>query len=349
MYTFETLKETAGIQYKSDLTLLETETAVEEVKHFFQQQLKQELNLVKVSAPILIEKGTGINDNLNGVEAPVSVSVPALDTTAEIVQSLAKWKRLRLQQLSIPEGKGLVTDMRALRPDEVPGKLHSIYVDQFDWEKHISKANRSLAFLKQTVRSIYKALVETEKYITSQFPVLSCSLPDEIYFIHAEELLERYPTLTVKERETEIAKEYGAVFIIGIGGALQDSTIHDGRAPDYDDWSTETEHGFKGLNGDIIVWHPVLQQAFEISSMGIRVDEEALLRQLKIRGCEERKDLMFHQLLLKGELPQSIGGGIGQSRLCMFMLKKAHIGEVQVGLWDEKTRTDCAKQGIELM
>ena len=250
------------IAYQSILSQLETEVAIEDVKTFFQKRLRQELDLIKVSAPILMEKGTGINDDLNGTEAPVSVKIPAYDMRAEVVQSLAKWKRLRLHQLGLEEGKGIITDMRALRPDESPGPLHSLYVDQYDWEKHISKSDRSIDFLKKTVRSIYQVMVETEKFIAAQFPVLSCSLPEEIFFIHTEELLNRYPELTVKERETEIAKEYGAVFILGIGGALQDGTIHDGRAPDYDDWSTKTSDGFHGLNGDIVVWHPVLEQAF---------------------------------------------------------------------------------------
>lgn len=238
--------------YKTDLSPLQTEKAIEKVKTFFQKRLSQSLDLTKVSAPIIIEGGTGINDDLNGIEAPVHVKIPSYKIQAEVVQSLAKWKRLRLEQLEIEEGQGIFTDMRALRPDETPGPLHSLYVDQFDWEQHISYEDRSITFLKKTVQRIYAVMVETEKFIAAQFPELSCSLPDDIFFIHAEELLERYPDLSVKERETEIAKEYGAVFIIGIGGELRDGTSHDGRAPDYDDWSTQTEDGFHGDRKSVV-------------------------------------------------------------------------------------------------
>ncbi len=265
-----------------------------------------------------------------------------------MVHSLAKWKRLKLGELGTQPGRGIYTDMNALRPDEDLDNLHSIYVDQWDWEKVIRKEDRNLAFLKMTVRRIYEAIKVTENRLYVEFPEITPELPEEIFFIHAEELRRRYPDLTPKERENAIVKEHKAVFIIGIGGALGDGTIHDGRAADYDDWSTPNEDGFEGLNGDILLWNKLLNCAFEVSSMGIRVDETAMLRQLEIRGQSWKKDLYFHRKLLAGELPYTIGGGIGQSRLCMYLLRKAHIGEIQSAIWPEAMREACHRAGIEL-
>ena len=329
--------------------ILHTEKAIDLVKETFTHQLKSALKLTKVSAPIASLDGTGINDDLNGIERPVKFPVKALgDEQAVVVHSLAKWKRLRLAQLDVPVGEGIVTDMRALRPDEDFTPLHSIYVDQWDWEQVMPPERRTVDFLRQTVEKIYEVLKATEQTIAAAFPDVPAVLPDEITFITAEELLQNYPRLSVKERESAFAKEHGAIFIMGIGGELSTGEPHDGRAPDYDDWSTKHAQG-KGLNGDIVVWHPVLEQAFELSSMGIRVDAEALKEQLRIRGCEERASLDFHKRLLSGELPQSIGGGIGQSRMAMFMLKKKHIGEVQVGLWSDEVVEMMKAQGVELL
>lgn len=327
-----------------------TEQAIELVKSTFLKELSSQLDLIKVSAPVVVLRGTGINDDLNGTERPVGFPIKDLDEQrAEVVHSLAKWKRLRLKEYGIAKGKGIVTDMRALRPDEELSAIHSIYVDQFDWEKHISKEERSIDKLKSTVKKIYKALKYTEQTVCEAYPGILPFLPDDIVFIHTEELLAKYPDLSPKERETKAAKQYGAVFIIGIGGRLEDGKKHDGRAPDYDDWSSKTGKGLKGLNGDILVWNPVLKQAFELSSMGIRVDEVALLRQLELEDSLDRKELYFHKQLLEGKLPQSIGGGIGQSRLVMLLLKKRHIGEVQVSIWSEKIKREAAKQGIALL
>ncbi|HUX94785.1 MAG TPA: aspartate--ammonia ligase [Bacteroidales bacterium] len=318
--------------------ILMTEEAIYYIKETFRKHLAGNLNLVNVSAPIAVLDGTGINDDLNGVERPVSFPVKGLtDKRAVIVQSLAKWKRIRLKEFKFEAGSGLLTDMRALRPDEDLSPLHSIYVDQWDWERHILKGQRTLSYLKLTVESIYDALKATEKDIFGKYPDFEPVLPDKIYFIHAEELLREYPGLTAKQRENEIARIFGAVFIIGIGGNLSNGEPHDGRAPDYDDWSTMNEEGYNGLNGDIILWNSVFEKAFEISSMGIRVDIESMERQLTIRGCTERKKLLFHSMLLNNELPLSIGGGIGQSRVCMFFLRKKHIGEVQSSIWPENT------------
>jgi aspartate--ammonia ligase len=330
--------------------ILKTEKAITLVKETFSKEVSKQLNLVKISSPLVVMDGTGINDDLNGIERPVSFRVKSLnEQKAVVVHSLAKWKRVRLKELGIEAGKGILTDMRALRPDEDYSPLHSIYVDQWDWEQHIEPAERTLAYLKSTAVKIYEALKETEKVVQNEYAEIKAVLPESITFIHAEELLQRYPSLTVKQRETEIAKEYGAVFIIGIGGKLSDGEPHDGRAADYDDWSSLNESGFQGLNGDIILWHPVLQCAFEISSMGIRVDKEALMRQLKERGCIERSTLSFHSRLLSGDLPQSIGGGIGQSRVCMFLLKKSHIGEVQVSIWPEEEKQKMISAGLTLL
>ncbi len=330
--------------------MLKTEKAIARIKDFFAEELAKELNLTYVSSPLIVLDGTGINDDLNGVERPVKFPIKALkDKEAVVVHSLAKWKRLRLKELQVSQGEGILTDMRALRPDEDFTVMHSVYVDQWDWEKHIDPSDRTLEYLKEVVKRIYKVFKSTEKETQKIYPELEPVLPDEITFIHAEELLQRYPEMSVKERENAIAKEFGAVFIIGIGGALSNGEPHDGRAPDYDDWSTLNESGYRGLNGDIVLYNPVLQSAFEVSSMGIRVDKETLLNQLKIRDVEERTELPFHKMLLSDHLPQSIGGGIGQSRVCMFMLKKKHIGEVQVSIWPEEERQRLADEGVFLL
>ena len=326
-----------------------TEKAIKAVKDMFQSNLSAQLALLRVTAPIVVLSGTGINDDLNSVERPVSFPIKSLnEQKAEVVHSLAKWKRLKLGELGIRPGRGIYTDMNALRPDEDLDNLHSIYVDQWDWEKVIRKEDRNLAFLKMTVRRIYEAIKVTENRLYVEFPEITPELPEDIFFIHAEELRRRYPDLTPKERENAIVKEHKAVFIIGIGGALGNGTIHDGRAADYDDWSTPNEDGFLGLNGDILLWNKLLDCAFEVSSMGIRVDEAAMLRQLEIRGQSWKKDLYFHRKLLAGELPYTIGGGIGQSRLCMYLLRKAHIGEIQSAIWPEAMREACLRAGIEL-
>ncbi len=330
--------------------LLRTEEAITYIKDIFSQQLTSRLNLVKVSSPLVVLDGTGINDDLNGTERAVKFPVKSLDDRkAVVVHSLAKWKRLRLRELGIAEGQGILTDMRALRPDEDYTPLHSIYVDQWDWEQRISTEKRNLSYLKEVVSKIYSAIKRTEKEVCLRYPDIQAVLPPAITFIHSEELLQRYPLLTAKEREILITKEYGAVFIIGIGGELSNGQPHDGRAPDYDDWSSQNEEDFQGLNGDILVWHPELNAAFELSSMGIRVDKEALVRQLNERGCPERSALFFHHMLLSGGLPESIGGGIGQSRLCMFLLQKAHIGQVQVGIWPEAEREKLKEAGVHLL
>ena len=329
---------------------LKTEGAICDIKSIFTKRLSNNLNLVNVSAPIAVLDGTGINDDLNGVEKPASFSIKGINgQKALIVQSLAKWKRLRLKEFNIDAGKGLLTDMRAIRPDEDLSPIHSVYVDQWDWEKHILPEQRSLKYLKQTVLSIYESLKETERDICNLYPELTPELPDTIHFVHSEELLKQFPDLTVKHREKEIARIYGAVFIIGIGANLSDGKAHDGRAPDYDDWSTMNEDGFFGLNGDIILWNPVLQIAFEISSMGIRVNKESLTQQLEIKGCNDRKKLLFHRMLLEDQLPLSIGGGIGQSRVCMYLLKKAHIGEVQSSIWPDSVKNQMEADGLNIL
>ncbi len=329
--------------------LLETEEAITFVKETFANELAWQLQLARVSAPIVVLDGTGINDDLGGTERPVAFPVKALaEQRAVVVHSLAKWKRLRLRELGIAPGRGLLTDMRALRPDEEYSPIHSIYVDQWDWEKHMLPEQRTIPFLQATVETIYQALQTTEQLVAEQFGIAPV-LPSAITFIFAEDLLRRYPGLTPKQREHEAAREFGAVFLMGIGGELSHGEIHDGRAPDYDDWSTPNEAGYQGLNGDILLWNPVLEMAFEVSSMGIRVDAAALARQLELRGCPERGQLQFHRLLLADELPQSIGGGIGQSRVCMFLLRKAHIGEVQVSIWPEAVRRELLADGVVLL
>jgi aspartate--ammonia ligase len=311
--------------------------------------LAEKLNLSRVTAPLFVKSGTGINDDLNGVEKPVGFNIKNMNgTRAEIVQSLAKWKRCALADLGIQQGEGIYTDMNAIRPDEILDNLHSIYVDQWDWERVISKEDRTLSFLKSIVRKIYKALRETEFYIAEKYPGIKPLLPEDITFIHSEELAEKFPETTPKEREDAIGKEHGAVFIIGIGAPLRDGIPHDGRAPDYDDWITFNDKG-KGLNGDIILWYPPMNKSVEISSMGIRVDAESLEKQLEMTGTTERKKLFFHKKLLKGELPHSIGGGIGQSRLCTFYLRKIHIGEVQVSLWPEEMIQHNKKYNIFIL
>jgi aspartate--ammonia ligase len=335
--------------YRPVLDPIETERAIKLIKDFFEVRLAEALNLIRVTAPLFVKAGTGINDDLCGVERPITFRVKHMqDTEAEVVQSLAKWKRLTLAKLKIRQGDGIYTDMNAIRPDEHLDNLHSLYVDQWDWERVISREERTLAFLRDIVGRIYGVMKETESLFHTHYTQIGPILPEDIRFIHAEELERRYPELTPAERETAICREHGAVFIIGIGAPLRDGRPHDGRAPDYDDWSTPTDLG-PGLNGDIIVYYPVLETAFEISSMGIRVDPESLERQLEITGNEERRQLFYHKKLLRGELPLSIGGGIGQSRLCMFFLRKAHIGEVQVGIWPEEMEEDCLKRGILLL
>ncbi len=336
--------------YRSALTLKETERAIKMIKDFFEMNLAAELKLRRVTAPLFVQKGTGINDDLNGTERPVSFQIRDMEhTTAEIVHSLAKWKRMMLADYEIANSYGIYTDMNALRPDEELDNTHSVYVDQWDWEKIILPEERNLSFLKSVVENIYSVIKRTEFIVYENHPQIMPLLPEKIHFIHSEELYAAYPDLEPAERENRIAEAYGAVFIIGIGAGLTDGRPHDGRAPDYDDWSTETEQGFRGLNGDIVIWNPVLESAFELSSMGIRVDRTALLRQLEIQGKGERRELLFHKRLLNGEFPESIGGGIGQSRLCMYFLRKAHIGEVQASLWPGQMQDHCRKSGIILM
>jgi len=335
--------------YRSVLDGMETERAIKLIKDFFQVNLAEALNLRRVTAPLFVRAGTGINDDLTGVERPISFAVKNMNNAqAEIVQSLAKWKRLTLASLKIGQGEGIYTDMNAIRPDEILDSLHSLYVDQWDWERVMSREERNLEFLKEIVRKIYLVLRKTEDFIYRRYPEIKPVLPEEIRFFHSLQLEERYPELSPREREDAICRENGAVFIIGIGSPLRSGQPHDGRAPDYDDWTKPTDIG-PGLNGDIIVWYPVLETALEISSMGIRVDREALERQLELTGTTERKGLFFHQKLLDGELPLSIGGGIGQSRLCMFFLRKAHIGEIQVSIWPEEMAEDCRKRNIFLL
>lgn len=336
--------------YRPLLGVKETERAIKEIKDFFQLSLATELNLTRVTAPLFVLSGMGINDDLNGTERPVSFPVKALgDARAEIVHSLAKWKRLALAEYGFQKGFGLYTDMNAIRADEDLDSIHSLYVDQWDWERVMDESERNLDFLKTMVRKIYSAIKRLEFRMHDLYSLLPIELPDEITFVHAEEALARYPDLNPKDREDALAKEYGALFLIGIGGALADGKPHDGRAPDYDDWSTPTRDGFKGLNGDILVWNGRVGRAFEISSMGIRVDAPALERQLKLAGEESRKGLYFHKRLLSGDLPLSLGGGIGQSRICMYILRKAHIGEIQVGLWPQSMRAECEAAGIRLL
>ena len=326
--------------YKSLLSLRQTEVAIKKVKDFFERDLSIQLNLTRVSAPLFVNTNSGLNDTLNGVERPVSFDIKGLDGEYEIVHSLAKWKRYALKHYGFGKNEGLYTDMNAIRRDEDTDNIHSVYVDQWDWEKVISKEDRTEETLKTTVQAVYNALKHTERYIAGEYEFAEIYLPEDIFFVTTQELEDMYPDKTPKEREYAISREKGAVFIMKIGGALKSGKMHDGRAPDYDDWE---------LNGDIIVYYPVLDIALELSSMGIRVDEEALLRQLKIRGREENARLPFQKALLNGELPYTIGGGIGQSRLCMYFLHKAHVGEVQSSVWPEEMLTECKKHGIDIL
>ena len=346
----KTIEKTETKIYQTRLTETETESAISLVKSVFSKSLSENLNLLKVEAPLIVERGTGINDDLNGIENPVLVKIKEMPkVTVEIVHSLAKWKRAKLARMRAPVGKGLITDMKALRPDEDFSTVHSIYVDQWDWEKVIAKEDRTIDLLKKEVRLIYQSILDAEKAVMETYPSIKAYLPEDISFIHAEDLLELYPDYTAKERENAIAKKHGAVFLIGIGGELADGKKHDGRAPDYDDWSTGTISGKKGLNGDILVWNNILGKAFEISSMGIRVSPEALLLQLSLAGAEERIHLDWHQQLVKGELPYTIGGGIGQSRLAMLLLQKRHIGEVQSSIWPKELVNELKQQNINLL
>ena len=325
--------------YHSFLTLRQTQYAIKKVKDFFERDLTAQLNLIRVSAPLFVDPEIGLNDNLNGVERPVSFDLFS-GKNLEIVHSLAKWKRYALKMYDFEPGEGLYTDMNAIRRDEDTDNIHSMFVDQWDWEKIITKEQRTEEYLRHVVKCIYQALRHTENYIVNEYSFIGRLLPEKITFITSQELEDRWPEKTSKEREYAAAKEYGAIFLMKIGGKLKSGKIHDGRAPDYDDWS---------LNGDIIVYYPVLDIALELSSMGIRVDEETLLSQLKERGCEDRKDLPFHKALLNGELPYTIGGGIGQSRMCMFFLRKAHIGEVQSSHWSEEEIRICEANGVHLL
>lgn len=327
--------------YVSPLTIRETEVAIKEIKDYFERSLAKSLHLTRVSAPLFVKPESGLNDNLNGVERPVSFGIKEQeDTPAEIVHSLAKWKRYALKHYGFHSGEGLYTDMSAIRRDEDTDNIHSIYVDQWDWEKVISKEERNMETLQYTVRKVYSALKETEDYISRRYNYIEPLLPDDIFFITSQELEDLYPGCDAKEREHRLAKEKGAIFVAQIGKVLASGEKHDGRAPDYDDWE---------LNGDIIVYYPVLDIALELSSMGIRVDEEALAKQLKLSGCEDRAKLPFQKSLLNRELPYTIGGGIGQSRICMFFLRKAHIGEVHVSLWPEEVTKTAAEAGVNLL
>ena len=326
--------------YRSPLGLIETQRAIKFAKDMFEDKLAHKLRLTRVSAPMFVRPETGLNDDLNGVERAVTFDVPDAGFDVQVVHSLAKWKRSALSAYGFAPGEGLYTDMNAIRRDEDLDNLHSIYVDQWDWERIITRDQRNLAYLKGTVELIASALWETEWMLCRAFPSLKPFLTREPVFVTAEELLQAYPGLTPKQREDAAAKEFGTVFVIGIGGKLSDGKPHDGRAPDYDDWA---------LNGDLLVWYPVLGRAVELSSMGIRVDEDALRRQLYLAGAEDRAALPFHRALLSGELPLTIGGGIGQSRICMVMLQKAHIGEVQASVWPEEAVDDCASHGIHLL
>ncbi len=338
--------------YRPLLDQHKTELAIKQIKDFFQQNLASELRLRRVTAPLFVLKGRGINDDLNGVERPVSFPIKDMEgEIAEVVHSLAKWKRLTLADYRIPEGFGIYTDMNAIRADEELDNIHSLYVDQWDWERVIGQEDRNIAFLKDIVRGIYSSLLRAEYMISESYPEITPELPPvkDLLFIHAEELRRLYPGLNPKEREHEITRRYKAVFIIGIGCPLADGTKHDGRSPDYDDYTTSAENGLPGLNGDLFVWDDVIQRSMELSSMGIRVDKEVLLRQLHEAGQEHKKDLYFHKRLIDGELPLSIGGGIGQSRLCMFLLRKAHIGEIQASIWPDGMRRKCRDNNIILL
>ena len=337
--------------YHPALDLQQTELAIKKIKDFFLSSISTELRLRRVTAPLFVLKGLGMNDDLNGVERPVTFPIKDMnEAEAEVVHSLAKWKRVTLAEYKVAPGYGIITDMNAVRADEEMDNLHSLYVDQWDWERVMPEECRNTEYLKKIVRRIYNAILRTEFFICETYPQLKAFLPEDIHFIHAEELLQRYPGMTPKEREHAICKEYGTVFIIGIGNKLSDGQAHDMRAPDYDDYTTVSpETGLAGLNGDLLIWYPILNRSVELSSMGIRVNKEALTYQLELSGKEDRKKLYFHKRLLDGTLPQSIGGGIGQSRLCMILLHKAHVGETQSSIWPESMRATCKEAGITLI
>ena len=326
--------------YAPILDLYQTQTAIGDLKQSFQRKLATALNLKRATAPLFVDPASGLNDNLNGVERPVSFDIKGVDTVAEVVQSLAKWKRMALMRYGFAPGEGIYTDMNAIRRDEDLDNLHSVYTDQWDWEKVITREQRNIETLKNTVRAIVAAVSYTNDAIKAKFPQLSCRIERDVFFVTAQELEDMYPELSPKERENKIVREHGTVFVMQIGKLLRSGTRHDGRAPDYDDWE---------LNGDILVWNDVIDCAFELSSMGIRVDAESLDRQLSELGADDRRSLTYHRMLLADELPLTIGGGIGQSRLCMLILQKAHIGEVQVSVWDSETVEACERGGIPLL
>ena len=337
--------------YQQLLDMKQTELGIKQIKEFFQQNLSSELRLRRVTAPLFVLTGMGINDDLNGVERAVSFPIKDLgDQRAEVVHSLAKWKRVTLADYNIEPGYGIYTDMNAIRADEELGNLHSLYVDQWDWERVITPEQRNMDFLKNIVTRIYAAMRRTEYMVCEMYPQIKPFLPHDIHFIHSEELCQMYPDKSPKEREHAISQKYGAVFIIGIGCKLSDGKEHDLRAPDYDDYTTiNPETGLPGLNGDLLVWDKVLDRSVELSSMGIRVDKKALLDQLQKAGCPERAELPYHKAVINGELPLTIGGGIGQSRICMFFLRKAHIGEVQCSLWSDEVMETAKENGLQLL
>lgn len=336
--------------YKPILTVKETEQAIIRIKNFFQLSLSTRLHLTRVTAPLFVPRGKGLNDDLNGIERAVHFPVKDMnELELEIVHSLAKWKRVKIAEMNLKPGFGIYTDMNAIRADEQLDNIHSLYVDQWDWELAMEETGRTLAFLKITVEKIYDCLRCAEFFIYDNYAHIPPQLPENVTFIHAEDLYSQYPNLSAKERERKCAEQYGAVFLIGIGAPLADGHPHDGRAPDYDDWITPTGAGRCGLNGDLLVWNPVLKDALELSSMGIRVNPATMRKQLAARGCTERASLFFHSKLLNGDLPQTIGGGIGQSRLCMFLLRKAHIGETQVSVWPDAMRDECVRRGVPLL
>ncbi len=326
--------------YETSLSLRETQSAIKLIKDTFQQTLSFALTLDRVSAPLIVSTGSGINDDLNGVERKVDFSIKEIDTNAEVVQSLAKWKRMALYRYGYQPGEGIYTDMEAIRRDDFVDNIHSIYVDQWDWEKVITADIRTVEYLKETVKAIVKAIVYTKRQVTLRYPEIKNPIKEDVFFITTQALLDMYPDLDTKARERAIVKEHGTVFLMKIGGELSNGEIHDGRAPDYDDWE---------LNGDIMIWNEVLQDAFEVSSMGIRVNAESLAKQLKIRGAEDRMQFDYHKMIANNTLPLTIGGGIGQSRLCMLLLEKAHIGEVQSSVWPQDMVDAFAAKGITIL